>query len=181
MSETNWYVITGAPSSGKTTLVEALEKKGYLVIHEVARAYIEMEMEHGRTLGQIRADKKSFENWILNRKLAIEETLPAGEIIIFDRAIPDSIAYFEEAGLDPQEAIDKSPRNRYKMVFLLDLLPYQADHARIEDSQIAKRLDQGIERSYKMLGYTVMRIGVMSVAERLELVTAYMNPSQKHV
>ena len=174
MSETNWYVITGAPSSGKTTLVQALEEKGYRVIHEVARAYIEMQMEQGHALEKIRVDKKSFENWILNKKLAIEETLPADEIIIFDRAIPDSIAYFEEAGIDPQEAIGKSPRNRYKGVFLLDLLPYQADHARIEDSQIAKRLDQGIETSYKMLGYTVMRIGVMSVAARLKLVTAHM-------
>jgi predicted ATPase len=45
MSETNWYVITGAPSSGKTTLLKELEELGYRVIHEVARAFIEMEME----------------------------------------------------------------------------------------------------------------------------------------
>jgi predicted ATPase len=35
MSETNWYVVTGAPSSGKTTLVRELEKLGYRVVHEV--------------------------------------------------------------------------------------------------------------------------------------------------
>ena len=170
MSETNWYVVTGAPSSGKTVLVRELEKLGYRVIHEVARAYIKTQMEQGRTQEEIRADKRSFENWILHAKIAIEAELPKDQVIIFDRAIPDSIAYFEVAGLDPKEAIRKSPRNRYKKVFLLDRLPYQVDHARIEDNQIAIRLDQSLERSYRMLGYEVTRIGVMPVQDRLRLI-----------
>lgn len=174
MSETNWYVVTGAPSSGKTALVRELEKLGYRVIHEMARAYIETQMEQGRTLEEIRADKRSFENWILHAKIGIEAHLPKDQVIIFDRAVPDSIAYFEVAGLDAKEAIEKSPRNRYKKVFLLDRLPYEVDHARIEDSQIAIRLHQSLEQSYKMLGYEVTRIGVMPVEDRLELVLKEM-------
>ena len=174
MSETNWHVVTGAPSSGKTTLVEALEKMGYRVVHEVARAYIEMQMAQGKALMEIRADKKSFETWILHTKLSIEEGLPREEFIIFDRAIPDSIAYFEEAGIDPGEAIRKSPRNRYRGVFLLDRLPYQDDHARIENYEIAERLERGLEKSYKMLGYDVVRVGVMPVADRVEFVVDHI-------
>jgi predicted ATPase len=170
MSQTNWYVITGAPSSGKTTLVQELEKLGYRVIHEVARGYIETQMKQGRTLEEIRADKRSFENFVLHAKIAIEAELPKDHVIIFDRAIPDSIAYFEEAGLDAREAVEKSPRNRYKKVFLLDRLPYQVDHARIEDSQIAIRLDQSLEQSYGMLGYEVMRINAMPVEERVKII-----------
>ena len=174
MSETNWHVVTGAPSSGKTALVRELEKLGYRVIHEVARSYIETQMKQGLTLEEIRADKKSFENRILNAKITIEANLPKDQVIIFDRAIPDSIAYFEVAGLDAKEAIKKSPRNRYKKVFLLDLLPYEVDHARIEDSRIAIRLDKCLEQSYKMLGYEVTRIGVMPIEERLRLVLKEM-------
>lgn len=174
MSETNWYVVTGAPSSGKTTLVRELEKLGYRVIHEVARGYIETQMEQGRRLKEIRADKRSFENWILKAKIAIEAELPKDEVIIFDRAIPDSIAYFEVAGLHTKEAIEKSPRNRYKKIFLLDRLPYMVDHARIEDTQTAVRLDQCLEQSYKMLGYEVTRIGPLPVQERLRLVLEEM-------
>ena len=170
MSQTNWYVITGAPSSGKTTLVQELEKLGYRVIHEVARGYIETHMKQGRTLKEIRADKRSFENWILHAKIAIEAELPKDHVIIFDRAIPDSIAYFEVAGLDARVAVEKSPRNRYKKVFLLDRLPYQVDHARIEDNQIAIRLDQRLEQSYRMLGYDVMRINAMPVEERVKII-----------
>jgi len=170
MGETNWYVVTGAPSSGKTTLVRELERLGYRVVHEVARDFIEAQMEQGRTLEEIRADKRSFETYILNAKVAIEATLPQDEVIVFDRAIPDSIAYFEAAGLDKTEAVEKSPLNRYRKVFLLDRLPYKADHARIEDKEIAMKLDEGLEQSYKMLGYDVMRIGVMSIQERVEIV-----------
>jgi predicted ATPase len=174
MTETNWYVVTGAPSSGKTALVRELEKLGYRVIHEVARGYIERQMEQGRTLEEIRADKRSFEEWILHAKIAIEAVLPKDHVIIFDRAVPDSIAYFEVAGLDAAEAIGKSHRNRYKKVFLLDRLPYEVDHARIEDSQIAARLHQSLEQSYKMVGYQVTRIGVMPLQDRLELVLKEM-------
>lgn len=170
MSETSWYVVTGAPSSGKTALIKELEKVGYRVIHEVARAYIEEQMEQGRSLKEIRADKQSFEKWILHAKIAIEAELPKDHVIVFDRAIPDSIAYFEIAGLDAKEAIKKSPRNRYKGVFLLDRLPYQVDHVRIEDNELAIRLDRSLEQSYRMLGYEVTRIGVMNLAARVKIV-----------
>ena len=170
MSETNWFVVTGAPSSGKTALVRELERLGYRVIHEVARAHIERQMERGRALEEIRADKQSFEKWILHSKIAIETELPKDHLIVLDRAIPDSIAYFEIAGLDAKEAIKKSPRNRYKGVFLLDRLPYQVDHVRIEDKALAIKLDRSLERSYRMLGYEVRRIGVMPLGERVRVV-----------
>jgi len=169
MSETNWYVVTGAPSSGKTTLLKELEKLGYRVIHEVARAFIEMEMEQGQTLEKIRADKETFENRVLHAKIAIEESLSKNQVIIFDRAIPDSIPYFALAGLDTKGVIEKSPRHRYKKVLVLDRLPYAKDQARIEDRETAARLDRELEASYRMLGYEVKRIGVMSVQDRLRL------------
>jgi len=170
MSETHWYVITGAPSSGKTTLLKELEELGYRVIHEVARAFIEMELEQGQTLGKIRADKETFENRVLHTKIAIEERLPKDQVLIFDRAIPDSIPYFALAGLDTKGVIENSPRHRYKKVFVLDRLPYARDQARIEDREAAERLDWELEASYRMLGYEVKRIGVMPVQDRLRFV-----------
>jgi len=170
MSDTNWCVISGAPSSGKTTLVNELERCGYRVIHEVARGIIETGMDEGQTLEEIRSDEESFENLVLNTKIAIEAELPRDEVIFFDRAIPDSIAYFDIAGLDVDKAVAKSPRNRYKKVFLLDRLPYLKDHARIEDQEDAVSLDQSLEASYSALGYEVIRIGVVPVKDRLRRV-----------
>ena len=38
--ETDWIVITGPPSSGKTTLIEKMAEKGYEVLHDIAREII---------------------------------------------------------------------------------------------------------------------------------------------
>lgn len=170
MTATHWYVITGAPSSGKTTLLRELEKAGYCVVHEVARTIIELELAQGRTLQQIRADKRSFENRILHAKIAIEAKLAKDEVIFLDRGIPDSIAYFELSGLDPTIAIAKSPSDHYRKVFLLDPLPYKRDHVRIEQSGAAAELDRALESSYRQLGYDVQRIGAMPVRDRLRII-----------
>jgi predicted ATPase len=169
MSDTNWYVITGAPSSGKTTLVKELERRGYRVVDEVARGLIEEGMGRHLTLEEIRSDKGDFQNLVLRTKVEIEKGLPRDEVIIFDRAIPDSIAYFEVACLDPTLAVSKSPRDHYRKVFMLDRVPFQKDQARAEDQGTAARLDQSLEAGYRQRGYEVTRIGVMPVKERLRL------------
>ena len=170
MTATHWYVITGAPSSGKTTLLRELEKAGYRVVHEVARAIIQSELARGRTLKEIRADKRFFENGILEAKIAIEATLAKHDVIFFDRGIPDSIAYFQVSGLDPATAKAKSPSDHYRKIFLLDQLPYERDHVRIEESGTAAELDSALERSYRELGYVVQRIGAMPVRDRLRII-----------
>ena len=107
MRAANWYVITGAPSSGKTSVICELERLGYRVVHEVARAFIDEELKKGKTIEQIKADELAFERHILYKKIKIEESLPKKEIIFLDRASPDSIAYFKSAGLNPNEPVKK--------------------------------------------------------------------------
>ncbi|MBW2239191.1 MAG: AAA family ATPase [Deltaproteobacteria bacterium] len=34
MQQTNWHVITGAPCSGKTSVICELERRGHPVVHE---------------------------------------------------------------------------------------------------------------------------------------------------
>ncbi|PIS15984.1 hypothetical protein COT62_00785 [Candidatus Roizmanbacteria bacterium CG09_land_8_20_14_0_10_41_9] len=60
MKKNNWYVITGAPSAGKTTLLKELEKKGYTVIYEAARIIIDREMKKGKKLSEIRKNELEF-------------------------------------------------------------------------------------------------------------------------
>ena len=81
---TRWCVITGAPSSGKTAVIVQLERRGCRIVHEVARAYIEEELEKGRTLQSIKADPLDFERRILLRKMDIESHLPAAERLYLD-------------------------------------------------------------------------------------------------
>ncbi len=167
---TSWYVITGAPCSGKTSVIHGLERLGYRVVHEVARAYIDEELKKGKNLEQIKADGLAFERHILNRKVKIEASLAKDDVVFFDRALPDSIAYFKIEGLNPGEPLEKSKDVRYKKVFLLQRLVFEKDPVRSEDEAIAIELDRLIKDSYQMLGYDVVHVPVLSIQERIEFI-----------
>lgn len=170
MRKTEWIVITGAPCSGKTSVVSGLELRGHRVVHEAARAYIDELLTSGKSLQEIKADPLTFERTILYRKLAIEANLPENETIFLDRGIPDSIAYFLSAGLDTSEPVEISRRVRYRKVFHFQRLWFQNDHVRAEDERMAKDLDKLLKQSYEMLGYRVIHIPVLTVEQRVDFI-----------
>jgi len=166
MRITNWYVITGAPCSGKTSVISSLEQHGYRVVHETARAYINEELDKGKRLDEIKADMSLFEHNIFYRKIEIESSLPDKAIVFLDRAIPDSIAYFRFAGLNPEEPEKESAKIRYRKIFLFDRLRIKHDEVRNENEEDSILIDRLIEETYVNLGYEIMRIPVLPVGRR---------------
>ena len=75
MQAVKWHVVTGAPCSGKTSVIVELEAKGFQVVHEIARAYIDDELQKGRRIDEIKFDELAFERAILARKVAVESSL----------------------------------------------------------------------------------------------------------
>jgi predicted ATPase len=170
MRRTRWHIITGAPCSGKTSVIRELERQGYSVVHEAARAYIDQQLAAGYRLEQIKADKLAFESHILEKKLRIEASLPPDEAIFFDRGTPDSIAYFKLAGLDTTYPLDKSKGIRYRRVFFFERLLFLNDPVRAEDENTAQQLDTLIQESYRMLGYKIVRVPVLSIQKRVDYI-----------
>jgi predicted ATPase len=170
MQETNWYVITGAPSSGKTAVIIALEQLGYPVVHEVARTYIDEELKRGKSIAQIKADILSFERYILYKKIEIEKSLSKDATVFLDRAVPDSIAYYILEGLSPDEPIKKSKRNRYKKIFLFERLRFEKNGVRSENDKIAAKLDHILKESYQMLGCEIINVPLISIDDRVDFI-----------
>ena len=171
---TNWHVITGAPCSGKTTVIHELEFRGYPVIHEVARAYIEARLAAGLSLSQIRGDELAFEHRLLEEKVAIEKKLEPRDTIFFDRAIPDSIAYFRLSGFDPLEPVAQSRRWRYRKIYLLERLPAREDTVRKEDNRTASTIERLLIECYRDLGYPLIRIPVSSASIRANAILKHL-------
>ena len=94
MINTNWYVITGEPSSGKTKVIEYLAFLNYAIIPEAARILIDTEASKGKTIEEIRGDEAEFQKRALEMKIEIENRIPPKQITFFDRGIPDSVAYY---------------------------------------------------------------------------------------
>ena len=169
--QTRWYVITGAPSCGKTTLVDQLAGRGYRTVPEIARQYLEGEVARGRAIAEIRADMDFCTRQVLDMQRRIEDALPAGELLFVDRGLPDCLAFFRLAGVDPNDHLAACLRHRYAGVFLLDPLPFERDGTRMEnDAVIAPYLEAWHARDYLALGYDVVRVPVLPPPERLAYV-----------
>ncbi len=169
-ASTNWCVITGAPCSGKTSVIEGLAHRGYPVVHEAARSFIDSQLAKGPSLGEIKADILTFERGILLEKVRIEKKLPKDRLVFLDRAVPDSIAYFQLEGLDIEEPLKCSQSLKYRNVFLFDRLTFETDPVRSEDQALAARIDGLLAESYAMLGYAVIRVPVLTVDQRIDFV-----------
>ncbi len=177
MKQTHWQVITGAPCSGKTTLIEALEARGYSVVHELARAQIQRELAKGRTLAEIKAGALAFQGHILAEKIRTEAAFSPDQRLFFDRALPDSIAYFTLHGLDTGPIFQACQRFRYQAVFLLQRFPFQADGVRSEDEAIAQKLESLVIDAYEGLGYRLIHVPRMPLARRVEFVLESLESS----
>lgn len=167
---TRWQVIAGAICSGKTTLIDLLSARGFRVVPEVGRGYVEREIARGRTLEEIRADPIAFDHMCHRQTLKVERELPQQELVFLDRALPDCLAFARLHGLDPNEFLPECFHFHYGGVFVLDRFPVKRDTARIEDEATAIFLDEWIERDYRTLGYDVIRVPVLPPVERVEFI-----------
>jgi predicted ATPase len=168
--QTNWHIITGAPSSGKTVTIELLTEKGFKTHEEGARQYMEEELAKGVTIEEIRGDAIALQRSIFDNQLKIESLLIPEEFIFLDRGSPDSLSFSRVFGLDPNEFLPRCFHFRYASVFMLDPLPYQTDGLRFEDETLPIFLDEWHVRDYNALGYDVVRVPVLSVEERVTFI-----------
>jgi predicted ATPase len=169
MEPPNWYVLTGGPSSGKTTLLERLQKLGFQTVPEAARALIEECRAKGISAKELRKDELAFQERVLQMKLEIEDKTTRDKVVFFDRGIPDSIAYYKVLGVTTN-GLEEVSKNRYKKIFFLEQLPFQEDGARIENKETVKKLNQSLLECYENLGYEIIFLPAVSVEERLEII-----------
>ncbi len=174
MIQNNWYVLTGGPSSGKTTLLNELENRGKNIVVESARFYIEKQLKNGFSLEQIRQDEKMFQTEVFKHKLLLHEELLAHVPVFLDRGYHDTLAYLTYYGLEVERFIVETCENTtYKKVFVLDMLPYEKDNIRTEGPSTAKKLHQILIDVYKKSGHDVQVIPVMPVNERADWIEAH--------
>ncbi|MCK5413675.1 MAG: ATP-binding protein [Candidatus Pacebacteria bacterium] len=172
MNSNNWYIITGAPNSGKSTLIKLLASNGYRTIDEAARIYIDKEIARGKELKNIRNNEISFQKKILEIKIELERKIPKEDIVFWDRGIPDSDAYYKLQGIASDVNLKKAIENSvYKKVFLLDYLPYKKDYSRTESKGEQIKLHGLLKDVYEKINIPMVEVSKMnSVEERLKFI-----------
>lgn len=173
----NWYVVTGGPSTGKTTLLSQIKQQGYGVIPEVARSVIDENLAVGVSVAKLRSDEKKFQELVLERKITIEASLNRNTITFFDRGIHDTTAYLmaHNFAVEPwvEAIVDKSS---YKKVFLLEPLEkFEKDYARTEDADFAKRLHTLLYDAYSNCGIEVIIVPPLNIKSRVNYILKHLN------
>jgi len=170
LRETRWWIITGGPHTGKSSVIKNLAERGYKTVQEAARNEIESGFDKGRTIEEIRADEVEFQRRVLRVKENREDNVPEEELVFWDRGLHgDSAAYWMQTKGPNGTTVDQFDyyetvsvlRRRYKGIFLLDQLPfYQKDEARVEDREQGRRIHLLIGSIYSILGYEPISVPV---------------------
>jgi predicted ATPase len=165
-------VLTGAPGSGKTTILDHVGD-AIRVVGEPAREILAEQRSIGGE-GTHDRDPSLFVELLLRR--SIEEHAAAQRWdgpVVFDRGVPDCIAYAVLMGTDPAPSVVASDVYRYRSEVLL-LEPweeiYTVDDERTMSFEATIGFHDAIVDAYERAGYTLVPVPRGSVAERAAFV-----------
>jgi len=169
--ENNWYVITGGPSSGKTTTVNLLKERGYITTVENARHFLDTQRLKGRTVDEVKKNQREFQLTVLQMQIDLEKEIAPKVQVFLDRAIPDALAYYRFLNLSVDEKLADALRTvSYKKVFIMDPLPFVNDYARLENVEAQLKIHQLITEVYEALPFPVIHVPVLPAEERVDFI-----------
>jgi len=172
VSEGSLFVITGGPSTGKTTLLAELSKRGYKTLPEAARHIIESNLAKGLSLQEIRADEKKFQEDVALLKAEVESTLQKDTPIFLDRGMHDTIAYLQHYGFAIEDWVQNLvKKSSYDKVFLLEPLgEYIQDNARTEGEEFVVTMHNLLNVVYTKYGMRPISVPAMPVIDRANFI-----------
>lgn len=170
--ETNWVVITGPPSSGKTTLVNLFGDDGEKTSADSTRQLIADVTASGRDAEEFRfAD--DFQPRVLEAMMAAEDLLDPNDRVFLEYALPCNIAFHRTEGLELTPGLaEAAKRSRYAAVFILDPVGWQNDAQRVEDAGYQEAVHQHMFDVYRELGYNPVAVPPLTPTERQTLVNS---------
>lgn len=170
----NFFVFTGGPGSGKTSLVHALADKGFSTAPEAGRAIIQTQQAIG---GEALpwGNRQLFAELMLSWDIRSHESAAGmNRPVLFDRGVPDTIGYLELCGLQvPRHMWEAAVLYRYnRQVFVLPPWPeiYVRDEERKQSPVEAERTFAAVTAVYRRLGYTLAEVPRCDIVERARLV-----------
>lgn len=177
------YIITGGPGSGKTSIINELAKRGYLIVPEAATDVIEEGLQQNIQAPWM-ADDYHIKVSALMAKRQEEVRNSKKTVAFFDRGHLDGITYIllQRRKL-PQEVVDyvqaTIDENFFdKKVFFIENLEFceQAPH-RDENLEEALEKSRHLKQNYQALGYEVINIPPGTIEHRSEWI---INQVQQH-
>lgn len=169
-----FFVVTGGPGSGKSSLIDALQQLGFCRSIEAGRGIIQDQVAiGGRALPW--TDPMLFAELMLSwemrsYRMASQQTGP----VFFDRGVPDVLGYLRLVKSPVPDYIGKATETfRYnRRVFIAPPWQeiFQQDRERKQDFDEALRTYETLAATYSALGYELVELPLAPITERVRFV-----------
>jgi len=172
MGTSDLVILTGAPGTGKTAVLERLAPE-LATVPEPARGILADERASGGT-GTPDQDPARFVELLLERSIErYREASAAGGLVLFDRGIPDCAGYAVHLGTDPAPSLRAAELHRYRTEVLL-LAPWEAIYATDDERRMSFEATLGfhdaVVDAYRRSGYELAEVPRASLDERVAFV-----------
>lgn len=165
-------VLTGAPSTGKTSVVALLQELGNPVQHEISRDIItqeETKLGGEDPWRNLLAFSEII--WKLRTDQYNDAERYSGDVF-FDRSLLDTLSYLQ-AGSKPIPAwMNPSPYPYHYKVFIFPPWEaiYRTDGERWEPFETAVQVHESLVATYTALGYELVEVPRAPVEKRVEFI-----------
>ena len=169
---TKRILISGAPGTGKTSIINELSNNGYPCHREISREIISNQIA---IQGKITPwqDLEAFSQIVLKKRMTQFDEATE-EIEFYDRGIIDVIAYMrkEDLIINP-EWIRLAKEYRYfNKVFMAPPWKeiYQNDDERMEDFNTSIEVHKFMVNTYESFGYEIVLIPKANISKRINFI-----------
>ena len=178
-----FFVLTGGPGSGKSSVLNELKNEGYAVVEESGRKVIqEQVVQDGEALPW--KNKQKFRDLMVQEDIRkYQEAQKLDGIVLFDRGIPDSLgySYLEEIPIDSslEAIVGKYPYQ--PVVFMMPPWEeiYENDTERKQDFETSVETYEAMRAVYTGLGYMIMELPKVDIKERVKFVKAILRQKER--
>ena len=168
-----FFILTGGPGSGKTSVLQELKARGYTIVHETGRSVIQQQVTiDGEALPW--KDTRLFAQHMLAADISnYLQHDGAKSIIIFDRGIPDVLGYALLSEIDEAPSYKKQAKqfqyNKYAFILPPWETIYVNDYERKQDFTVALNTYKVMYKTYKRLGYHLIDLPKVSISDRADI------------
>ena len=174
----NLVAITGGPGTGKTAVLQELDRRGFDCVAEVARQII-LEQVHAGGDALPWANTERYCPLMLERSIvSFLKHDPAYAITFCDRGIPDTLCYARLIRSSLESEIQEACRT-YRYASRVFLAPpwkeiYETDTERKQSYEEAVRTYEQMTLAYQDCGYELIEIPRLDVTSRADFILEHM-------
>ncbi|WP_340065993.1 ATP-binding protein [Ascidiimonas aurantiaca] len=171
-------VITGGPGTGKTSIINTLQVRGYNCFPEISRQVTLKAREQGIEQLFLSRPLLFSERLLEGRKKQFQEALEhANPYVFLDRGIPDILAYMDYIGDEyPSLFQEACETHRYDKVFLLPPWKaiYKSDNERYESFEQSEKIYKCLKKTYIKHKYDLIEVPTGAVDKRTDFIISML-------